>query len=470
LNPFRQSPLRLYDTLARRTEEVTRPDRVDPFRMYVCGPTVYADPHLGHGRFALTFDTLVRWLKAKGVKVRFVSNITDVDDKIIQRAFAENVPFTEVAARYEAAWWKEMEALGVLRPDHTPHATEFIEEMLAIVGELLARGHAYQTRDGIYFAVDSLPSYAELAHQDLEALKAGARVEPSPEKRSPLDFALWKLAKPGEPSWPSPWGRGRPGWHTECVAMSLAILGEGFDLHGGAQDLIFPHHVNEVAQAEALGREFARHWMHNGWVTVEGEKMSKSLGNFRLLADLRSRHDPRAFRLLVLMAHYRSPMEVTGQALADAERALERIDALARRFSISEAEGAEEVLWGTELGEEEGPCLERFSEAMDDDLDTPRAVAELFELVSLANRRADRDGLDAGRPVARLALALASVLGIRAEAGQDELPEAVLSLVRERERLRQARDFQRADALRNQIRELGYEVEDTLEGPRVFRR
>ncbi len=283
--------------------------------MYVCGPTVYDLPHIGHGRANLTFDILRRYLSFEGLRVHHVANITDVDDNIIKRANELGRTEADVAAEFEARWWESMEALGDLRPHDIPHATGYIERMVALVSELEAKGVAYETADGVYLEVSRVPSYGLLALQPLESLQAGARVEANEDKRSPLDFALWKKAKAGEPSWPSPWGDGRPGWHTECVVMSLDLLGEGFDLHGGGQDLRFPHHENERAQAVADGKEFARHWMHNGWVEVEGTKMSKSLGNFTTLPDLLARSDARAYRLLVLRAHYRSPIEVTPETL-----------------------------------------------------------------------------------------------------------------------------------------------------------
>ncbi len=304
--------------------------------MYVCGPTVYDMPHIGHGRANLTFDILRRYLSFTGLRVHHVANVTDVDDNIIKRAAELGRTEPDVAAEFEARWWESMEALGDLRPHDIPHATQYIEDMVALVGELVARGKAYETPDGVYLEVAKVEGYGLLAQQSLESLQVGARVEANEEKRSPLDFALWKKAKEGEPSWDSPWGPGRPGWHTECVVMSLDLLGEGFDLHGGGQDLKFPHHENERAQAVADGKAFARHWMHNGWVEVEGTKMSKSLGNFTTLPDLLARHDARAYRLLVLRAHYRSPIEVTPETLADAEKALARLDGLARRFPVAE--------------------------------------------------------------------------------------------------------------------------------------
>ncbi|HEY5244972.1 MAG TPA: cysteine--tRNA ligase, partial [Acidimicrobiales bacterium] len=388
--------LQLHDTATGtvRPLALREPGRVS---MYVCGPTVYDLPHLGHGRYSLVFDVLRRYLSFRGLDVRYVSNVTDVDDNIINRAAAEGRTEPEVAAEYEARWWEAMDALGVLRPSETPHATDYVPDMVDLVADLVARGAAYETADGVYLSVDTVPGYGLLARQPLDSLRAGARVEAVEGKRSPLDFAVWKRAKPGEPSWSSPWGPGRPGWHTECVVMSLDLLGDDFDLHGGGQDLAFPHHENERAQAVAEGRPFARHWVHNGWVMVGGEKMSKSLGNFTSLTDLLARSDARAYRLLVLRSHYRSPIEVTAETIADAEKGLARLDALARRFSLADPlPVADPVVAG------EGPAagadaaeVERFDERMDDDLDTPGALAGIFDLVSRANAAADAAITDA---------------------------------------------------------------------------
>jgi cysteinyl-tRNA synthetase len=323
--------LRLHDT-ATGTVRPLELRTEGEVAMYVCGPTVYDLPHIGHGRYNLVFDVLRRYLLFSGLAVRYVSNVTDIDDKIIKRAGEQGRSEPEVAAEFEARWWEAMDALGVRRPDEAPHATAYIDHMVDLVADLLRRGVAYETSDGVYLSVDEVDGYGLLARQSLDSLRAGARVEENEEKRSPLDFALWKKAKEGEPAWEAPWGAGRPGWHTECVVMSLDLLGDGFDLHGGGQDLAFPHHENERAQAVAEGRPFARHWVHNGWVEVEGTKMSKSLGNFTSLTDMLARSDARAYRLLVLRAHYRSPIEVTADTVSDAEKALERLDAMARRF------------------------------------------------------------------------------------------------------------------------------------------
>ena len=285
--------------------------------MYVCGPTVYDLPHVGHGRTALVYDVIRRYLAWRGNDVTFVANVTNVEDKIIARAAAEGTTEGELADRFEAAYWAELDRLGVLRPDDVPRATEFIGPMIELISELVERGHAYVIEgEGVYFAVDTYPGYGEISGRRLEDLleAAGARVAVDEQKRRPVDFALWKAAKPGEPDWDSPWGRGRPGWHIECSAMSLQILGDGFDLHGGGDDLVFPHHENERAQAEAAGHSFARHWIHSGMVMVGGEKMAKSLGNFTTLGDALDRFGARAFRLAVLQVHYRSQMELTARS------------------------------------------------------------------------------------------------------------------------------------------------------------
>ena len=324
--------LRLHDTATGEVRELAlrEPGKVG---VYVCGPTVYDVPHLGHGRMALVWDVLRRYLEWSGLQVTYVSNITDIDDNIIKRGQEEGRSAEEVAKHYEDVYWEVMERVGVERPDHDPHATEYVDGMIRLIGELIERDAAYTTSTGVYFDSASVPDYGLLARQSLDSLRSGARVEVDEEKRSPVDFVLWKLAKPGEPSWPSPWGEGRPGWHTECVVMSLDILGDGFDLHTGGMDLMFPHHENERAQAVALGKTFARHWGHHAFVVAEGgEKMSKSLGNFTTMVDLLERTDARAYRLLVLQSHYRSPIEVTPDSTARAAATLERLDAFARRI------------------------------------------------------------------------------------------------------------------------------------------
>ena len=332
---YRFGVIHLHDTASGTVRELAlrEPGKVG---MYVCGPTVYGPPHLGHGRFSLVFDVLRRYLEWTGLEVRYISNITDIDDNIIDRGKREGRPPEEIAVRCEAVWYEAMDAIGVKRPTVDPHATAYVAEMIALVAQLVERGNAYVTSDGVYLSVETIEDYGLLAHQSLEDMRAGGgdRSLVGEEKRDPADFVLWKLAKPGEPSWDSPWGAGRPGWHTECVVMSLDLLGERFDLHGGGRDLAFPHHENERAQAVALGREFAAHWVHNGWVEVGGEKMSKSLGNFTNLLDLIENVDPRAYRLLVLQSHYRSPLEISKDTTDRAERSLAGLDAFARRVAV----------------------------------------------------------------------------------------------------------------------------------------
>jgi cysteinyl-tRNA synthetase len=464
--------LHLHDTATGtvRPFELRTPGEVS---MYICGPTVYDLPHIGHGRFTLTFDVLRRYELFNGLAVRYVSNITDVDDNIITRARAEGRTETEVAEEYEARWWEAMDLLGVLRPNDTPHATAYIDQMVALVSDLVRRGVAYEISDGVYLNVEQVPGYGLLARQPLESLLSGARVEATEEKRSPLDFVLWKKAKPGEPAWDSPWGPGRPGWHTECVVMSLDLLGDGFDLHGGGRDLAFPHHENERAQAVAEGRPFAQHWVHNGWVEVDGTKMSKSLGNFTSLTDLLARSDGRAYRLLVLRAHYRSPIEVTEGTVADAEKALARLDTLARRFSVgsllSETPDGYVVEGIAPADEIDAAALAAFRARMDDDLDTPGALAGIFDLVTAAHTSADAGDEAEGKRLARSAAGLAAALGLSLRGEADVVDEETARLVGERDAARSAKDFARADALRDELVAKGWTVEDTPTGTAVRR-
>jgi cysteinyl-tRNA synthetase len=448
--------LRLHDTAEGRVVDVVarQPGR---FSMYVCGPTVYDLPHIGHGRQALVYDVLRRYLEWSGVDVDHVSNITDVDDNIINRAAEQGRAPDEVVAEYEAAWYDAMDALGVQRPTEDPHASAYIDDMVTLIGELIQRGVAYETSDGVYLDTSKVEGYGLLALQPLDELRAGARVEVEEEKRSPLDFVLWKKAKPGEPTWPSPWGDGRPGWHTECVVMSLDLLGEGFDLHTGGLDLRFPHHENERAQAVALGREFARHWMHHGFVEVAGEKMSKSLGNYTSLTDLLARTDARAYRLLVLRSHYRSPMEVVPETIAQAEASLEGLDAFARRTAALPAADADEGV------------LDAFREHMDNDLDTPGATALLFDTVRRANAALDGGDTSSAASLAAAARAISAAMGLELRAGGDEVDDATAELVRRRDEARAAKDFAAADRIRDELVAARWVVEDTPAGTKVRR-
>jgi len=446
--------LQLFDT-AKGAVAPLQPREPGKVSMYVCGPTVYGPPHLGHGRFSLVFDVLRRYLEWSGYDVTYVSNITDIDDRIIERAQREDRDWRDITRRCEDVWYRAMDGLGVRRPDHDPHATAYVEQMVALIGRLVERGAAYETSDGVYFLAERVDDYGLLARQPLDSLKAGARVEGSDEKRSAVDFALWKKAKPGEPHWPSPWGDGRPGWHTECVVMSLDLLGEGFDLHGGGQDLAFPHHENERAQAVADGRRFARMWVHNGFVEVEGTKMSKSLGNVTNLVDLVEQYDGRAYRLLVLQSHYRSPIDVTDESLRNAESGLDRLDAFARRVA-----GAD----GLAGAEPDADALDQFRAAMDDDMQTPAATGLLFDLVRRANAALDRGDAAAAGPAAAAALEIAAALGLELRAEVDAVPDEVRGWARERDEARAAKDWARADALRDRITGAGYVIEDTASG------
>ena len=426
--------------------------------MYVCGPTVSGEPHLGHGRFNVVWDVCRRYLEWSGLEVRYVSNVTDIEDKIIARAAAEGRPAGEVADHYEQVWFETMARLGVKRPDETPHATRYVEAMVSLIARLVESGHAYAGGDGVYFSASSVEGYGLLARQSIESLMSGARVEAAEEagKRSPVDFALWKLAKPGEPSWPSPWGAGRPGWHTECVVMSLDLLGEGFDLHTGGLDLAFPHHENERAQAVADGRHFARHWAHHGMVEDEqGEKMSKSVGNTLSLLELLDAYDPRAFRLQVLQSHYRVPMTVGPATLAAAAAGVERLDAFAREFSTARGSAPDEE------------ALKRFRDRMDDDLDTPNAVAGAFELVREARSSAGSPA-SAAKAAAVFAI-FEDALGLLLRDSVEEIPAEALAKATERDRARAARDWARADAIRAELQTEGWIVEDGAEGTTLRR-
>ncbi len=460
--------MELFTTLGR-VRTTFRPRDPGKVAIYVCGPTVQADPHLGHGRSAVVFDVLVRYLRWLGNDVTYVRNVTDVDDKIIARAHAEGISTEEVAARSYAAFSAAYRALRVQEPTVEPRATEHVGGMIALIETLIDRAHAYVAGDDVYFAVRSYPEYGKLSRHDPDDLRAGARVEPGAHKRDPLDFALWKGAKPGEPTWDSPWGRGRPGWHIECSAMARRYLGDGFDIHGGGQDLIFPHHENEIAQSEAAtGTTFARYWVHNGMVNLSGEKMSKSTGHLVDLREALDRYDPVALRLFYLRTHYRKPVEFSPEAVVDAEASLRRLWAFRRRVGVA-AEPPDPAL------------VERFRAALGDDLDVAGGLGVLFEVVREGNKR-----LDSGEPAGSFAAAydaITDVLGIaepqvdvadlapaldtlaarfRAEPGVD-------GLLARRARARRERDWTTADAIRDALAAIGIVVEDTPDGARWHR-
>jgi cysteinyl-tRNA synthetase len=453
--------LRIYDTSARALVEFV-PRVEGAVSMYVCGPTPYDSPHLGHGRTGISFDVIRRYLRWRGYRVTFVSNVTDVEDRIIARAAERGTTEPELAREYETEFFEEMALLNIEAPDETPHATEFIAQMQALIAELIAAGRAYVIEGhGVYFQVETLPSYGQLSHRTLPELleSAGARVEVDELKRSPVDFALWKAAKPGEPTWESPWGAGRPGWHIECSAMSLEILGEGFDIHGGGDDLVFPHHENEIAQAEGAGHTFARYWLHTGMVNANGVKMSKSLGNFVTLRDVLDRYGPRAYRLLVIQTHYRRYMEFAEKEIGDAAKAVERLDALARRART-------EGLPSSAVRESD---IEPFRAAMDEDFDTPAALAHVFDLARRANIALDQGRGDEAAPLVAAVRELCDVLGLELHDDAVELDDEIRSLVAARDDARSRKDFAESDRLRDELRGRGVILEDTPNGT-VWRR
>ena len=483
----------LYDTLTGEVRPLmTRePGRV---ALYACGPTVYDHPHLGHARSALTYDMLRRYLEWRGLEVRHVANVTDIDDNIINRARGEGRAESEVAVEWEAVYVDAMAALGVLEPHQRPRATEWVGEMVEFVAGIMDAGAAYSTPTGVYLRVHDVDGYGALVHRSLDDLRAsaGARVEVDEAKEDPLDFALWKAAKPDEPSWPSPWGPGRPGWHIECVAMSLGLLGDDFDIHGGGNDLVFPHHTNERAEALAVGRTFARHWVHNAMLNIGGQKMAKSLGNYRTVAEMLDEHprNGRALRLLVLQTHYRKTMEVNAELMASARAAGERLDALARRAAAVDAEGAASAEAGPDGadGQFDEAAIDAFRAAMDDDLGTPQGVAVVFDTLRRANTALDA-GTDDAPKLAATARELARVLGIPTDTEQAQVIEAYLrtssgeldavlraeevqasnaaieDLVARRQAAREVKDWATADALRAELSALGVVVEDTPAGP-----
>jgi cysteinyl-tRNA synthetase len=428
--------------------------------IYLCGPTVYGPPHLGHGRATLVYDILRRYLSYTGLQVRLVSNITDIDDKIIDRAQREGRPWNEITDKCENVWFEAMGKLGVQRPDDVPHATEYVQQMVDMIATLIGRDAAYVTDDGVYLSIAAVPDYGLLAHQSVDDMLSGGgdrEVFGAGNKKHPADFALWKFTKPGEPSWPSPWGEGRPGWHSECVVMSLELLGEGFDLHCGGADLRFPHHENERAQAVALGKTFANHWMHNGFVVdLEGEKMSKSLGNVMNLLDLLEKYDARAYRMLLLQTHYRSPVRVGQDNIDSCVAALAGLDSFAAR-TASYAGGVADR-----------DIVAMFRASMDNDLDTPAAMALVFDTVRRANIATD-SGKDAAVPAMRAAvIELLESLGLSLSSGDDN-DDDIIAKGRALDEARAAKDFATADAIRIELQNLGYLVETFKEGTRIRR-
>ena len=459
-------PIRIYDTLARekRTFEPVTPGKV---RMYVCGMTVQNKPHVGHIRASLAGEAMRRYFEHRGYEVDYVYNFTDVDDKIIERANTEGTDYASVSERNIDAYLKFADLHNILRATVYPRATRHIPEMHAMIERLVETGHAYAAGGDVYFDVRSKADYGKLSGRRVDELREGYRIEPGEAKRDPLDFALWKGAKPGEPAWDSPWGPGRPGWHIECSAMAMKYLGETFDIHGGGQDLIFPHHENEIAQSEAYsGRPFANFWCENGLVNLSGAKMSKSVGNFFFIEDIAGKVDPEVTRFYLLSTHYRSPIEFSLERLDEAATAYARLRGPLERADAWHA--AEGPAPGGALGAAVADADRLFHEAMDDDFNTAAALGHLFDLARVVNRALDEGGGAEAVQAARSLLALGGVLGLFWKApGAESWPPEVLDLARQREAARKAKDWKRSDALRAQLLELGVAVEDTAQGQKL---
>ena len=459
--------MQIYNTMTRKKEELV-PLVPGQIRMYACGPTVYNYFHIGNARPFIVFDTLRRYLEYKGFQVTFVQNFTDIDDKMIRRAHEEGTTVAELGERFIAEYYRDADALGIERASANPRATQHIGEIIALVQKLIDGGHAYAADNGdVYFAVRSFPGYGKLSGQNIDDLENGARVDPTEQKRDPLDFALWKGEKPGEPAWDAPWGRGRPGWHIECSAMSMAILGESFDIHAGGQDLIFPHHENEIAQSEAAtGKPFARYWMHNGYINVDNQKMSKSLGNFFTVRDIAKEFDLEAVRMFMLSVHYRNPVNFSRELIQQAEAALTRLRTARER--LEEAQRVQETAEDAAFTASLDGFRARFEAAMDDDLNTADAIGALFDLVRACNTFVTEPRGGAAIDAAKALFdQLTGVLGLLQHKQEEAMPEEALRLLDERQQARKAKDFARADAIRDQLKEMGYAVEDTAQGPKL---
>jgi len=481
----------VYNTLTKRKEEFV-PLHPGKVLMYACGVTVYDDCHIGHARSAVVFDVLVRYLRFQGYQVTWVRNFTDIDDKIIRRAQQENLSWQTVAETYIAAFQRDMSALGVGPADIEPRATAHIGDIINLINVLEEKGFAYRRDGDVYFAVAKFPGYGKLSGRSLDDMLAGARVDINVQKDNPFDFALWKASKPGEPAWDSPWGPGRPGWHIECSAMSQHFLGPTFDIHGGGADLIFPHHENEIAQSEAAnGQPLARYWLHNGMVTINQEKMSKSLGNFFTIQEILAKFPAEVVRFFLIQNHYRSPLDFSDQALAEAQNAVDRLYACLARLDqvVAQVQAAlppedAVVLPGLNAAEHQRlrSLRRRFQEAMDDDFNTAQALGHIFESVRLLNRALEQEPAD---PAALAFLAwlrreitlLGGILNLMQQDPGAMLqtlrqrrealaldPATIAALIEERRQARQAKDFAKADAIRQQLADAGILLEDTPQG------
>lgn len=462
--------MKLYNTMTHRKEtfEPIEPGKV---KMYSCGPTVYNYFHIGNARPFIVFDVLRRYLEYVGYDVTFVQNFTDVDDKIINRSHEENCTAKEIADKYIKEYFTDADALGIRRADVHPRVSDTIPEIIDMVQALVDKGLAYNIDGNVYYAVEKFPRYGCLSGQNIEDLEAGARIDVNDEKQSPLDFAVWKKAKPGEPYWESPWGKGRPGWHIECSAMSRKFLGKTIDIHGGGQDLIFPHHENEIAQSEgANGCTFAHYWVHNGYININNEKMSKSKGNFFTVRDIAKKYDLEVVRMFMLMAHYRSPVNFSDELLTQAKNALERL--YTAKFQMQyllercedKAPSEDEAQWADHLK----TYNDQFIAAMDDDLNTADAIAAMFELVRDANSTlTEASSKQTVEAALQMFNQLSDVLGL-ATKNKDEkegsLEDEIEALIEKRQAARKAKDFATADAIRDDLAAKGIILEDTRDG------
>ncbi len=461
--------LRIYDTLTREKREFA-PVSPGKVRMYVCGMTVQNKPHVGHIRASLSAEVMRRYLEHLGYEVTYAYNFTDVDDKIIERANAEGVDYQSVSRRNIEAYLEGADAHNIKRATIYPRATEHIAEMHAMIGRLIEKGHAYAAGGDVYFDVRSKADYGKLSGRRVDEMREGYRIEPGEAKRDPLDFALWKGSKPGEPAWESPWGPGRPGWHIECSAMAMKYLGETFDIHGGGQDLIFPHHENEIAQSEACtGKPFANFWTENGMVNLGGEKMSKSTGNLFFIEDIVKTVDAEVVRYYLMSTHYRSPIEFNMDRLKEAAVAYQRLRAPLERAQVWTAPVA--TAPGGQLGEAVAEAEKLFHEAMEDDFNTAKAMGHLFDLARAVNRALDEGGGAEAVAAANALYRLGAILGLFWRApSRAEWSEEVLALAAEREAARKGKDWGRADELRKKLADLGAVVEDGPQGQKLKRK
>ena len=463
--------MKIFNTLTRRKEEFV-PLEEGKVKMYVCGPTVYNLIHIGNARPMIIFDTVRRYMEYKGYEVNYVSNFTDVDDKIIKKAIEEGVSAEEISTRYIKECKKDMADMNVKPATTAPQATQEIQGMIDMIQTLIDKGYAYPAADGtVYFRVKKFKEYGKLSHKNLDDLQSGFRslkVSGEDQKEDPLDFVLWKPKKEGEPSWPSPWCDGRPGWHIECSVMSKKYLGEEIDIHAGGEDLIFPHHENEIAQSECCnGKIFARYWMHNGFLNIDNRKMSKSLGNFRTVRQIGEQYDLQVLRFFMLNAHYRTPLNFSADLMEAAKNSLERILEAAGKLSDRKDNGAAENITEEELAllkEAEG-FVTKFEAAMDDDFNTADALAAIFELVKFANTNVDETSSRefAGGLYEEL-FKLSDVLGLKIEKKEEILDKEIEDLIQERQAARKAKDFKRADEIRDELLKKGIILKDTREG------